>query len=902
MLSRRRPTATVHTQPGRRRAAFRVFLGAFLLLPVLVPALGVGSAAAVTQGISGQATPASVTLGGAATDTATISGGLPSGSITFLLYAPGDSHCDGETVSTSTKATNGNGAYASDSYTPGAAGIYRWTARYVDDAAEIQYATVCNDPNQNVTVTAPAPSTTVLAGTASASVPAGGNVSDIVALTSPGEQTSPTGTISFSLFPPGNPSCAAPPLDYSTWPVEGYGTYGSNPYPAMTAGTYRFVASYSGDATHTAETTACSAPGQDVEVTAATPQITTTASGPVPAGGTISDTATLSGGANPTGTISFTVYGPGDATCTSPWSSSNRSVDGNGDYTSDAFTAYSPGTYRWTASYSGDANNAPVTGACNDPGENVDVTISMSLTNTPTPTSRAVPGGTFTFTAQVTNTSAVWLQLTSLVDDTYGNLDGQGTCSVPTAIAPDGGTYSCSFDGDFTGAAGASQTSTITATANANLPVRAHTTGTPSDPETATASAPATVTVTAVAVDLSGQASPTSVAMGGGPISDTATLSGGLTPTGGILFRLFGPGDIGCEGQPVFASDVVQVSDNGEYSSPDYTPTAVGTYRWVVNYSGDANNGSAATPCGGEGQNVTVTRAVTRLDTTAVASVPLGSGITDTAALSGGVNPTGRMAFLLFGPDDATCENHPVFVSQNDVDGNGQYASGSFVPDMPGTYRWVVGYSGDNNNDGFFGTCNEAGESSAVTISISLSNKPNITTREAPGGTFTFTATVTNTSTVALDLTSLVDSVYGDLDGKDTCNVPVVLSPDETYTCKFTGSFTGVAGDSQTNTITATASISGVGLTRTVASATFSQQVLAAAAATTVTATSRATIVLTPTLAVQPSAGAQGLPATGSDAGNLGLLGTSLLLAGAGALVATRGRRGRQNARSTTTG
>src|SRR5256885_6967542 len=54
---------------------------------------------------------------------------------------------------------------------------------------------------------------------------------------------------------------------------------------------------------------------ESVVVTKASPAITTTASGSVAAGGSISDTAHLTSGTNPTGTITFNLYGPDDATC-----------------------------------------------------------------------------------------------------------------------------------------------------------------------------------------------------------------------------------------------------------------------------------------------------------------------------------------------------------------------------------------------------------------------------------------------------------------------------------------------------------------------------------------------------------------------------------------------------------
>jgi hypothetical protein len=70
------------------------------------------------------------------------------------------------------------------------------------------------------------------------------------------------------------------------------------------------------------------------------------------------------------------------------------------------------------------------------------------------------------FTATVTNTSTVdALLLTELSDDIYGNLNGQGTCSVPQTIVV-GGNYSCKFTKFVSGPPLSSQTDTITATAN----------------------------------------------------------------------------------------------------------------------------------------------------------------------------------------------------------------------------------------------------------------------------------------------------------------------------------------------------------------------------------------------------------------------------------------------------
>jgi hypothetical protein len=94
------------------------------------------------------------------------------------------------------------------------------------------------------------------------------------------------------------------------------------------------------------------------------PTIATTPSGSVPAGGTVSDSATVSGGASPSGIVTFKLYGPGAPTCTgTPFATKIGTLSG-GTASSGPVTVGAAGTYNWTATYNGDANNAPVTSPC----------------------------------------------------------------------------------------------------------------------------------------------------------------------------------------------------------------------------------------------------------------------------------------------------------------------------------------------------------------------------------------------------------------------------------------------------------------------------------------------------------------------------------------------------------
>ncbi len=118
-----------------------------------------------------------------------------------------------------------------------------------------------------------------------------------------------------------------------------------------------------------------------VTVLPATASLTTTASGGVAVGGAVTDTANVTGLVTPSagGTFTFRLYGPASgATCAGePLFTSTVPAQLSGSTataTSGAFTTTMPGTHRWVATYDGDAHNLPISGACGDAGESVEVT------------------------------------------------------------------------------------------------------------------------------------------------------------------------------------------------------------------------------------------------------------------------------------------------------------------------------------------------------------------------------------------------------------------------------------------------------------------------------------------------------------------------------------------------
>jgi len=421
------------------------------------------------------ASPSTGTVGvniPAAGDTATLASGYnPTGSVTFTLYS-------NDTCTVAAPGMSGSGAIAggtaswSASWTPTAAGAYYWIASYPGDANNNGFTTSCGDANEQIVIAKASPSLGTTPSPASATV--GATLGDTASLTG---GYSPTGSVTFRLYPPTDPTCTGPAVHTEVDAAAPYAT--TTGYATTTTGIWRWGAEYSGDVNNNPASSSCMS--EPVTVGKATPTLTTTASGPVTVSANITDTAHLSGGYSPTGTMTFEVFLPGDATCSTPIAVAGGPVSGAGDYISANYTAAVAGDYRWIAHYSGDTNNNGVSTACNDVNE-------TSTVNKATPTL------------------------------------------------------------------------------------------------TTTASGPVSV---------------------GSPITDTAHLSGGYSPTGTMTFEVFLPGDTTCS-VPVAVNPAVIVIGAGDYTSANYIPAAAGDYRWIAHYSGDLNNNSVDTACNDAGETSTV--------------------------------------------------------------------------------------------------------------------------------------------------------------------------------------------------------------------------------------------------------------------------------------------------------
>jgi hypothetical protein len=324
-----------------------------------------------------------------------------SGTVDFYLCGPAASAgtCTsatgtkiGSTINVN-QGTAGLPTITSASTTVSSVGTYCWAGVFTSNTNGVPSKSD-NTASECFSVT---PLTPTIPTTASGTVVIGNPVSDSAALSGTAHAPGATviggsagaaagGTITFKLYGPSDTAvCTASNLVFtsSAIPVSGDGTYGSGNYTPTSAGTYRWIASYTGDSPNTNGVTgACGDSNESVVVNPKTPTIVTNAvAGPVSLGSAISDTATIGNTANKPngdpagGTVTFKAYGPSaTAVCTTAnlvFTSSAIPVSGNGTYGSGNYTPTSAGTYWWIATYTGDSPNTsgPVSTACGDENE-----------------------------------------------------------------------------------------------------------------------------------------------------------------------------------------------------------------------------------------------------------------------------------------------------------------------------------------------------------------------------------------------------------------------------------------------------------------------------------------------------------------------------------------------------
>jgi hypothetical protein len=261
----------------------------------------------------------------------------------------------------------------------------------------------------------------------------------------------------------------------------------------------------------------------------------------------------------------------------------------------------------------------------------------------------------------------------------------------------------------------------------------------------------------------------------GTTLNDTATLSGGNSPTGSVTFSLFAPSDQTCSGTAAYTET--------DTASPYATVTGfagnvVGTWHWTAHYAGDTNNNPADSLCADEA--VTVTKAQLGIGTTVHSDTPdtalfgdlsLGQGAHDSATVTGGV--TGftlpNVTFWFFDKGVACTDGSTTGGTQLNTrapDGTTGIAhpSTSETALAAGTYNFMAVVAGNDNYLGATSSCEPFTVDKAqltVTTNVHDAAHSDITGHSVALGSVTHdTATVTGavdgfaTSTPSFTLTS----------------------------------------------------------------------------------------------------------------------------------------------------
>ena len=314
-----------------------------------------------------------VIVGNSIHDTATISGSGPStpgGTITFKAY--NDATCTTQ-VYTDTVGVNGFGSYDSGNFTPSATGTYYWIASYSGDGVYPAATGACGDTNES-SVVGPASPTIATVAQPTSAVNIGDPIHDTATVSG---GFSPTGTVTFTLYAPGDTTCSTVIFTSTVPLVSGSATSGN--YTTTVAGTYHWKALYNGDTNNNTATTACNDSNESNVVNPNNPALTTAPT----VKAIFSDSATLTGAtANAGGTLTFKLYR--SATCaagTEVFTPAAVTVNGNntygsGDSSQFTLTAGTSNEFRWTVHYSGDANNNAADSTCGQ--ENVVISITKT--------------------------------------------------------------------------------------------------------------------------------------------------------------------------------------------------------------------------------------------------------------------------------------------------------------------------------------------------------------------------------------------------------------------------------------------------------------------------------------------------------------------------------------------
>ncbi len=737
-----------------------------------------------------------VVLGSGAplTDTAMLTGGNnPTGTITFNLYAPTDTTYSSPVFS-QTLTVTGNGNYGpTTGYVPTTAGTYEWVANYNSADNSINQSVNSGQGNEPeiVNKASSSVSTAIFDSTGGAATDTlGEKVYDTATVT--GSPATPTGTLTYEFFSTVNGT--GPHVDQTVTLNSNGAVPNSATTAALMAGSYSYIAIYSGDSNYNGSTGAVEPLTINQGSSSTATAIFDSTGGAVTGalGEQVYDTTTVTGTPfTPTGTVKYEFFTTIDGTGSHV--DQTVTLNSNGTVPNSATTAaLMAGSYSYIAIYSGDSNYTGSTGAVEP------LTINQGSSSTATAifdsTGAAVTGAlgekvydTTTVTGTpFTPTGTVKYEFFTTIDGTGSHVDQTVTLNangtVPnsaTTAALMAGSYSYiaiySGDSNYNGSTGAVEPLTI------------------NQGSSSTATAIFDSTGAAVTGALGEQ------------VYDTTTVTGTpFTPTGTVKYEFFTTID----GTGSHVDQTVTLNANG--TVPNSATTAAlmaGSYSYVAVYSGDSNyNGStgAVEPLTiNQGSSSTATAI---FDSTGGAVTgALGEQVYDTTTVTGTpFTPTGTVKYEFFTTIDGTGSHVEQTVTLN-ANGTVPNSATTAAALMAGSYSYIAIYSGDSNYTGSTGaveplTINQGSSSTATAIFDSTGAAVTGALGEKVYDTTTVTGTpFTPTGTVTYEFFTTINGTGSHVDQTVTLNANGTVPNSATTAALMAGSYSYIgvySGDS----------------------------------------------------------------------------------------------------------
>ncbi|MDO3385454.1 hypothetical protein QWI17_06325 [Gilvimarinus sp. SDUM040013] len=414
----------------------------------------------------------------------------------------------------------------------------------------------------------------------------------------------------------------------------------------------------------------------------------------------------------------------------------------------------------------------------------------LQLRKVAMPSTLPEPGGLVRYSVLLYNASSTGVEVTTLDDDLYGDLNGQGSCNVPIRLdATTTPFYICHFSAPVNDVPGAIITDTITAIGSDDN----------NNPVSASDSASVTITDLNSKLEVTKTPFPALLAEPGGNVTYQVQIQNVSTADEVTLNTL---------NDNIYGN----LDSLGTCSVPQVLAANGGTYQCeftqAINGSAGDRETDIITASGVDDDGNTVSAIGAATVSIEAATPPVGSiRVIKTPSSTSVYEPGGIITFnvTVFNSSDNADATINTLVDSvhGNLDGQGDCALPVVLPTRS-VYRCsfsatVVGRGGEQESNVIvaFGedetsrtllgsdVAQVAILNRPATLALTKTASPRIII--APGQDVTFTIEVTNTSvTNSIDLTSLTDSVYGNLNGRGSCSLPPTIAAGITYSCSFT--------------------------------------------------------------------------------------------------------------------